>query len=169
MKKITKILSAIVLTLTCVLTLTACNNQIGVYNVYHRNDSTLSKNHVYTEVSVKKVISIVSEAKDKGTETNKEYTYVFLGTPTDSKSKEVIAIFNEQAKQFGIETVYYVDSKLSDSKLESLKTAFGMKRYKHVPALFVFVNGTLKFDSTDSKYETTEAAKLATEAFRDTK
>ena len=51
------------------------------------------------------------------------YIYIFLGTPTNSTASTDAQIFDEQAKQYEISCLYWIDTNLSDSKIEKLNTA----------------------------------------------
>lgn len=131
-KTFKKILIAFVAVLG-LASLTGCNHA-NTYNKFHNNNSLLSKSHVLKEIDSSDLEDLISKLKkDKkidGAKTVKEsedenaksytYIYVFLGTPTDSTATSNAAIFDEQAKQNEISCLYWIDTELSDSKVEKL-------------------------------------------------
>lgn len=131
MKKTLKKLLIAFIVLLGVASLTSCNHA-NTYNKFHNNSSNLAKSHVLKEVSVSDVISLqkkLAAGKNvKGSKTTTvtendktvsyTYIYIFLGTPTNSTASTDAQIFDEQAKQYEIDCLYWLDSDLSDSKLK---------------------------------------------------
>lgn len=169
MKKLIKKLSVIMLAFAFMFSLVSCSDSISIYKEFNNAGSSLAKNHVFESISVKKIVSKVNSDKKEGTSDNKIYTYVFFGDSANAASVEAIQIYNEQAKQYNIEKVYYLNSDLSSSELATVKTVINMARSSRVPAIFVLINGELEFDSTLAKYDNTETISIASKAFKDTK
>lgn len=145
MKKTLKKLLIAFIAVLGVASLTSCNHA-NTYNKFHNNSSNLAKSHVLKEISVgdlkslkrkiendKKVDGSKTESVEFYTGSDKKetksfdgtYIYIFLGTPTNSTASTDAQIFDEQAKQYGISCLYWIDTNLSDSKIEKLNETLG--------------------------------------------
>ena len=169
MRKFKYILLALLLPVL-VFQLASCKmSKANLYNKWKNGSSeNLPKAHVFEEISVGDLIGKVQGQKEG------ETLYVFFGTPTQSASQTAIGIYNEQAIQYQIDKVYWLNSNLSDKDKKKLSADEGgilrVNDPEYAPAIFVFEDGVLRFDSTLAKYknDTTKytTIKLAEIAFK---
>ncbi len=169
MKKLKKFLALLLLPVL-LLSLNSC--QISKANLYNKwkigGTEYISKAHVFEQISFN---DLLGKVKAQGKE---EKLYVFYGTPTSSASQSAIGIYNEQAIQYQISKVYWLDSVLNDNDLKKISSdqggILGVNDPKTVPAIFVFEGGAISFDSTLAKYKNDTAKyttiKLAEIAFK---
>ena len=149
MKKfIKKILIA--MSLVSVASVASCKiSDANVYNYWNVSDTAyLSKDHIVKKVNAKKVEKMVSkQTEDSG------YIYVFYGQTDSTTSQSAIQVFNEQAIQYEIDTLYWVDSNLSTKKKEDAETRLRMSDSNNIPSLIVYKNGSVEFDSSRPVYK----------------
>lgn len=142
-KKIKLLLSCFVLLFT-VVTLSGCE-RANIYREFNNNGSSLAKSHILNEVSYKELYKLVDKTGED------DFIYVFFGTATNSASCTAVSIWNEQAQQYQIKTLYWLDSDLSSKKLDKIEERLGINNIDTVPALWSFNNGKIYFDSSSSK------------------
>ncbi len=149
MKKIVKKILATALCAS-VFSLASCKlSDANVYNYWKVNDTEyLSKDHIVEKVSAKKVEKMVGkQSEDSG------YIYVFYGQTDSTTSQSAIQVYNQQAIQYEIDTLYWVDSNLTTKKKEDAETRLRMSDSNTIPALIVYKNGTIEFDSSRPTYK----------------
>jgi len=169
MKRFKKILLALLLPVL-VLQLASCKmSQANLYNKWKSGSTeNLPKAHVFEEISVG---DLIGKVQKQGSE---DKLYVFFGSTTSSQSQAAIKIYNQQAIQYEINKVYWVNSNLSDGDKKKLSADEGgilrVNDPEYLPAIYVFEGGVLKFDSSEAKYknDTTKytTVKLAEIAFK---
>lgn len=147
-----KIIKKILATALCasVFALASCKlSDANVYNYWKVNDTEyLSKDHIVEKVSAKKVEKMVGkQSEDSG------YIYVFYGQTDSTTSQSAIQVYNQQAIQYEIDTLYWVDSNLTTKKKEDAETRLRMSDSNTIPALIVYKNGTIEFDSSRPTYK----------------
>lgn len=148
-KYLTKIAVTFALLLS-VFTMSGCS-KANIYRAFNNNGSNLSKAHILEKISIKKLISMIDDIEDG------EYIYVFYGTPTDSTSCTNVTVYNEQAIQFGVETLYYVDSDVSDKDRTKLENTVGIFDATQYGALWSFNSNGKYFDSSEPKWKTNDS------------
>lgn len=170
MKKTFRNFVLVVIAFVAVITLTGCNHA-NTYNKFKNNGSNLSKSHIIKEISVGDVEDLIKDTKnskvDKGEvvtykedDGNKtieaEYVYIFLGNVTNSTTTTAVTIYDEQAKQYGLTVLYWVDLDLSSKKLEKLNNILPMASSlkSNTTAIVSIQNGSIFFDSTSVKCNT---------------
>lgn len=145
MKKTIKALLAIFVMIFTALSLTSCEDA-NTYRKFHNNGSMLPKDHILDEVGYKELLRIVE--KNEGSD---EYIYVFIGNPStiSSSARDCATVWNEQARQYGVETLYWLNSDLSDSKVDKLQEILNITDFDPSVALLLsFTNGSISFDSS---------------------
>lgn len=132
------------------LSLTSCRlSDANVYNYWKVNDTEyLSKDHIVKKVSAKKVEKMVSKQSEDST-----YLYVFYGQTDSTTSQSAMQIYNEQAIQYEIDTLYWVDSNLTTKKKEEAETKLRISDSNNIPTLIVYKNGSVEFDSSRPTYK----------------
>ncbi len=149
MKKVfKKIIACGIMGLT--LSLTSCAlSDANVYNYWKVNDTEyLSKDHIVEKVKAKKVEKMVSKQTE-----DSDYIYVFYGQTDSTSSQSAIQVYNEQAIQYEIDTLYWVDSNLSTKKKDEAETKLRMSDSNNIPTLIVYKNGSVEFDSSRPTYK----------------
>ena len=145
MKQIKKIILTIIIALIACVSLTGCE-KANTYRKFYNNESLLPKDHILDEVSYKELKKLI--VANEGSE---EYIYVFIGTPSNSDAQTKAVVFNEQARQYGVETLYWLDTELSDKRLETLKLDLQMNSFdKNQAYLLSYQDGKIKFDSSSA-------------------
>lgn len=147
-KAIKKILACTILGMS--LSLTSCAlSDANVYNYWKVNDTEyLSKDHIVEKVSAKKVEKMVGKQTE-----DSDYIYVFYGQTDSTTSQSAMQVFNEQAIQYEIDTLYWVDSNLTTKKREDAESRLRMSDSNTIPALIVYKNGSVEFDSSRPTYK----------------
>lgn len=132
------------------LSLTSCGlSDANVYNYWKVNDTEyLSKDHIVKKVSAKKVEKMVSKQSEDST-----YLYVFYGQTDSTTSQSAMQVYNEQAIQYEIDTLYWVDSNLTTKKKEEAETKLRISDSNNIPTLIVYKNGSVEFDSSRPTYK----------------
>ena len=132
------------------LSLTSCGlSDANVYNYWKVNDTEyLSKDHIVKKVSAKKVEKMVSKQSEDST-----YLYVFYGQTDSTTSQTAMQVYNEQAIQYEIDTLYWVDSNLTTKKKEEAETKLRISDSNNIPTLIVYKNGSVEFDSSRPTYK----------------
>lgn len=170
MKKTFRNFVLVVIALISVITLTGCNHA-NTYNKFKNNGSNLSKSHIIKEISVGDVEELINKTKnskvDKGEVVTykeedgkqvieEEYVYIFFGNVTNSTTTTAVTIYDEQAKQYEIPLLYWVDLDISTKKLEKLNNILPMaSSFKsNTTAIVSIQNGSIFFDSTSVKCNT---------------
>ncbi len=148
MKKSIRFLIACLVVFVSVFTLTGCGSA-NIYRAFDNEGASLPKSHILKSVSASKLIDMVTTQ----TETDGKI-YVFFGTPTDSTSRTNVVVYNEQAQQYNVEVIYYLNSDLSSKKLEQVKNTLGIASTNVTGALWAFENTQNVFDSSSTKYNT---------------
>lgn len=143
----------IVLSLTLfalLITLSGCKmSRANVYNYWKNGDSDiLPKDHIVEEVSLSKLEKMVS----KQSSDSDEVIYVFYGAKSESNNQTAIKIFNDQAVQFEISTLYWLSSDLSDKKKDELGEKLGVAKTSTTGVLYAFEKGKITFDSSRAYY-----------------
>ena len=145
MKQIKKILLTIIIALIACVSLTGCE-KANTYRKFYNNGSLLPKDHILDEVSYKELQKLIIDNED-----SEEYIYVFIGTPSNSDAQTKALVFNQQALQYGVKTLYWLDTELSDKKVESLHTTLQMNAFdKNQAYLLSYQGGKIKFDSSSA-------------------
>jgi hypothetical protein len=138
--------------IACLFTLVLASCKMSRANVYNywKNDGTeiLPKDHVVEEISISKLNKMVN----KQSADSSDIFYVFYGNKSESNAQTAIKIFNEQAVQFEISTLYWLSSDLSDSKKSEVSEKFGVAKTSVSPAIYAFKGGKLVFDSSRPYY-----------------
>lgn len=162
MKKIAKLISVFLLSLIVCSSLTGC----GVYMDY--ND-VLPYNNVYDKVSLKKVVKLLEEQKNNSVEN--EVLYLVYATSESATSSNAVVTINEQAIQYGIDKVYYLDCEKyyeDSAKRDDVEEKLGMKDASACPVVLMYVDGKLVVDwsktSVKNKYDSS-LTKLAYDIF----
>jgi len=132
------------------LSLTSCAlSDANVYNYWKVNDTEyLSKDHIVKKVSAKKVEKMVSKQSEDST-----YLYVFYGQTDSTTSQSAMQVYNEQAIQYEIDTLYWVDSNLTTKKKEEAESKLRISDSNNIPTLIVYKNGSVEFDSSRPTYK----------------
>ena len=132
------------------LFLTSCAlSDANVYNYWKVNDTEyLSKDHIVKKVSAKKVEKMVSKQSEDSI-----YLYVFYGQTDSTTSQSAMQVYNEQAIQYEIDTLYWVDSNLTTKKKEEAETKLRISDSNNIPTLIVYKNGSVEFDSSRPTYK----------------
>jgi len=149
-------LIAVLFALFTIVGLSSCAmSKANVYN-YWKNGSSeyLSKDHIVEKISVNDLINKVN----KQTKDDKNI-YVFFGQTNDDSSRSAIKIYNEQAIQYEIDTLYWVDSEpvtKSTSDKNKMLEKLGVSKTDIIPSIFVFSNGTIAFDSSRPNIQNNE-------------
>lgn len=132
------------------LSLTSCGlSDANVYNYWKVNDTEyLSKDHIVKKVSAKKVEKMVSKQSEDSI-----YLYVFYGQTDSTTSQSAMQVYNEQAIQYEIDTLYWVDSNLTTKKKEEAETKLRISDSNNIPTLIVYKNGSVEFDSSRPTYK----------------
>lgn len=132
----------------CTLGLASCAmDRANVYN-YWKNGSSeyLPKDHIVEGISINSLVKKVNNQKE-----DDDIIYVFFGQTNSDASRSAIKVYNEQAVQYNIKTLYWVDSNgvsSSDSKKNKLTEKLGVSQTSIIPAIWVFDNGKIAFDSS---------------------
>lgn len=141
------------------------NDAITEYNTANSTSySILSDDHVFRMVGLG---DIEGRLADKGSEEEPKYTYVLYGTLSNSTVLQYLTTINETAKNREVEEVYlYSSSKVDNQEdLDDEDFLTGLHRDEDifnkdvlegieevdllkVPALYVYKNGELIFNST---------------------
>lgn len=147
-KRIFKLFALLFIVLT--LGVTSCSmEQANVYNYWKINGTEyLSQDHVVKKISVNKLISMVQKQG-----TDDAIIYVFFGQTDSTTSRSAIKVYNEQAIQYEIPVLYWVDSNLSDSKIDKLEDSLSISDATNIPSIFAFDNGAIAFDSSRPVYK----------------
>lgn len=178
MKKSIKKLLLVLIAIISLTTFTSCNHA-NTYQKFNNNNSNLSKSHVIKEIDTSDLKSlmkklnnnkkikgqkVVETLNDEGeVESSYTYFYVFLGTPTDSTASTYAQVFDEQAKQYEIDCLYWIDTNISDKKIEKLNTILlnKVQRLETSTAGLISIRKEAKkddceiyFDSTDVEWNT---------------
>lgn len=151
MKRMSKIISVVVLAFVFCLTLTGCS-------VYHDYKDNLPYHNVYEKIKLDKLVKVLNE--EKTNDKKDEVTYVVYASNKETASTTAVTVLNEQAKQFGIDKIYYLDCAKYYSKSSGRKNVqdkLGMKDASVCPTVLVYVDGELKLDwsktSTKNSYD----------------
>ncbi len=172
MKKTIRNFVLVVIALVAVITLTGCNHA-NTYNKFHNNGSNLSKSHILEEISIGDLEDLIENTKNKKVDDgevivyveidgqkkiSEEYIYIFLGNPTNSTTTSQVTIYDEQAKQYNVSVIYWIDLDLSAKKLEKLNNILPMATSlkTNTTAMVSIQNGSIYFDSTSVKCNTYE-------------
>lgn len=167
MKRYLKRILAVLLVL-CTLGLTSCAmSRANVYNYWKTQSGTeyLGKDHIVEKVKLSKLDKLVQKQGEN------DILYVFFGDHSKSTCQSAIKIYNEQAIQYGISTLYWVESyNISDKDKSKFEKQLGISTLDYTPALYVFKNKTIVFDSSRAFYKNNSskytAIKLAQIAFK---
>lgn len=151
-----KKLLLIVVAIMCFFTLSSCGNK--VYREYNSDLCEISKDNPFEVISKKSLVKLLN--KSNTNDIDNEIIYVFYADSSLSTCSTTLEIVFQQAVQYGIEKIYYLDSsKISASatKRDELKQDIGMNDPSIVPALMAFVDGKISFDNskttTKTKYD----------------
>lgn len=162
MKRISKIISVVVLTFVFCLTLAGCS-------VYHDYKDNLPYHNVYEKIKLDKLVKVLDE--EKNNDTKDEVTYVVYASNKETASTTAITVLNEQAKQYGIDKIYYLDCAKyykKSSGRKNVQDKLGMKDASVCPTILVYIDGQLKVDwsktSIKDKYDS-NYTKLCYEIF----
>lgn len=106
-----------IVALVCFIILLVPTNKEKFYETYHALNADFDdEDHVFREVSFKKMKRIVKRKSDD------DYVYILLGSETTSEFYDELDEINQIAKEKGIEKVYYLNySSLDDDDHEDLK------------------------------------------------
>jgi hypothetical protein len=165
-KRITKLLAVLLIILT--LGLASCDmDRANTYNAW-KNGSTdvLPKNHIVEKTDLGGVLKKMNAQSNE----SDEIFYVFYGNVHATGASNAIQVYNEQAVQFQIKTLYWIDSDMNDKKRTELEDKLGISNADIVPALYAFKHGAIVFDSSTPYYANNSGdyttIKLAQIAFR---
>ncbi len=178
MKKSLKKLLLVLIAIIGLTTFTSCNHA-NTYQKFNNNNSNLSKSHVIKEIDTSDLKSLMKKLdknkkfkgqkveeslNDEGeVESSYTYFYVFLGTPTDSTASTNAQVFDEQAKQYEIDCLYWIDTDLSDKKIEKLNSVLknSVQRLENSTTGLISIRKEsskkaceIYFDSTDVEWNT---------------
>lgn len=81
------------------------------------------------------------------------YLYVFYGQTDSTTSQSAMQVYNEQAIQYEIDTLYWVDSNLTTKKKEEAESKLRISDSNNIPTLIVYKNGSVEFDSSRPTYK----------------
>lgn len=151
MKKHLKFIPALFLGLVVMVTLSGCS-------VYHDYSSALPYNNVYEKINLKKLVSKLEE--EASNTVKNEVTYVMYTSADVVASSSAMKTIDEQAKQYKIETVYYLDATKiyqdADNR-KDLQDKLGIRDASSCPSILMFIDGELEVDwtrtSTKNKYD----------------
>jgi len=165
-KKLMKVLVIVLGIFT--LGLSSCAmSRANVYNYWKVSGTEyLSKDHVVEQVSIGDILKKMnSQSKDSN-----DIFYVFYGNHDSSSAQSAINVYNEQAIQFEIKTLYWLDSNQDTNHKNEIQDKLGVSDASETPALFAFKNGALVFDTTRAYYSNNSSkysyVKYAQIAFR---
>lgn len=178
MKKSLKKLLLVLIAIISLATFTSCNHA-NTYQKFNNNKSQLSKSHVIKEIDTSDLKSLmkkldknkkfkgqkIEESLNDEGEVKSSYTYfyVFLGTPTDSTASDNARVFDEQAKQYEIDCLYWIDTDLSDKKIKKLNSVLknSVQRLENSTTGLISIRKEsskaaceIYFDSTDVEWNT---------------
>lgn len=157
MKKSLRFIVASLSLLFCLFTLVGCGSA-NIYIAFNNNSSKLPKSHILEEISYQDLAKKLDKAK--GDENS--HIYVFFGTPTDTQSCTDVFVYNEQAVQYGIETLYYVNSDLSNKDLSKLSNLLKVStKLAPKPSLWRFDAGVVAFDSALKEFNSKDDVALS--------
>ncbi len=165
-KRISRVFALLLCALT--LGLSSCAlSRANTYNYWKNGDTeNLSKDHIVEKIDLGGIIKKMNAQSGD----NDEIFYVFFGTKNTTGCYAAIKVYNEQAIQFEIDKLYWLDSDLNDSKQTEVEDKLGVYSASSAPALFAFKKGGLVFDSTIPYYANHKgdypAVKLAQIAYR---
>lgn len=146
MKKSLRFLMASLVVLVSLLTLASCGSA-NIYRAFANEGASLPKSHILKSISVSKLIDMINK--------DDEMIYVFYGTPTDSTSRTNAVVFNEQARQYEIPVLYYLNSDLSDKEKKKLsENISAIASVDVIGTLWAFDGSSLVFDSSSTNYNT---------------
>ncbi len=133
-----------------IISLSSCKmSRANVYNYWKNGDTEiLPKDHIVEEISLSKLEKMVS----KQSSDSDEVIYVFYGQKSESSNQSAIKIYNEQAVQFEVGTLYWLSSDLSDKKKDKLSEKLGVSKTSTTGALYAFSKGKIVFDSSRAYY-----------------
>ena len=163
-RKFMKLFAVLALVLT--LGLSSCAfDRAQTYNYWKSNSSEyIGKDHIVEKISISKLNKMVNNQKEE------DVLFVFFGNNKSSSSQNAIKVFNEQAIQYGVSTLYWVDSDLSDKDQKTYQDKLGISDLSYAPALYVFKNKIITFDSSRAFYKNNSSkypnVKLAQIAFK---
>lgn len=143
------------------------NNAITEYNTANNTSySTLTEDSVIRKASLKKLRSEITD-DSKGTEDNPRYTYVLYGSLEDATIIQYLSAIDKEAQQREVKVVYLYSSEKVDKQEDKDDTEFlaDLEKDEDVfnadvlegvdevdllktPALYVYRNGELVFNST---------------------
>ncbi len=122
-------------------------------------DVTLSKEHVFVGTTLNGLERKINNNKD-------EYLYVYYGMPSCSNCVANIETFNQAAKYFDVEKVYYLNATFIEkydaeneddaAKVDAMEAKVGFDLFDY-PTLVVYKNGKVVFDSSTYKDESTQS------------
>lgn len=189
MKKTIKKLLLVLIAIISLTAFTSCNHA-NTYQKFNNNSSNLSKSHVIKEIDTSDLKSlmkkldknkkikgqkVVETLNDEGdVESSYTYIYIFLGTPTDSTASTYAQVFDEQAKQYEIECLYWIDTDLSEKKIEKLNSILknSVQRLENSTSGLISIRREtskedlkceIYFDSTDVEWNTKDGKAGSTE------
>ncbi|MDE6655491.1 MAG: hypothetical protein K2J85_00700, partial [Anaeroplasmataceae bacterium] len=148
------------------------NTAISDYNAANSSSwSTLGEDSVIRKASLKKLASEISDDA-KGTEENPQYTYVLYGSLTNGTIIQYLSAIDTEAQHREVNVVYLYSSDKVDNQedkddvefladLEKDEAVFNADVLEGVeevdllktPALYVYKNGELVFNSTTIEEE----------------
>lgn len=161
MKKFKKVILTLMLVLASALALTGCE-RANTYRKFSNNGADLPKSHILDEISLKEAKRLVT--KNVGSE---EYIYIFIGNPASASSdaRDKARVFNEQARQYKIETLYWLDSDLDTEDLTKAEIVLQMNDIDPEKGYLIsFYNGVIQFDSSSRTCYEDEDGKAFTNA-----
>ncbi len=159
-----KILKTILTSIICIcisITLAGCST--SVYDDYSKAGASLDKDNVFEKISTDDLVNKINEKNG--------IFYVYYASSEDATSRSEITIYNEQANQYQIEVIYYLNAAdyTTVALRKELKEKISINDASKVPSMLVYVDGNLKFDSSResvrSNYDT--AQKVSGHIFRD--
>ncbi|MCR5786860.1 MAG: hypothetical protein K6G28_04095 [Acholeplasmatales bacterium] len=151
-----KILVALLVVFTFGLTSCAMS-RANVYTYWKSSTvEYLGKDHIVEKINLSKISKKVNKQNEEDT------LYVFFGSHDSSSSQAAIRVYNEQAIQYGIEKIYWVDSSsVSEKDQKKYQEKLGISDLSISPALYVFKNKTIEFDSSRSYYSGANSGKYS--------
>lgn len=146
--------------LILLVSLTSCHTlaEANLYRYWNNIGVELSDAHVYEEISYNKLAKKIS----KLSETPDEVIYVFYGDSSVSNAKTNIIIYNEQAIQFEVSKVYWLDSRdLKDKVYDQIEDDLGVVNSEKKGVLWSFKyqegnDTSIYFDGSKDKFDTSK-------------
>lgn len=139
--KIKHIFSVLLLSIVSIFTLASCGGIKSVSSLYKAQGIDLPKDNVYENIELDNLSNIIKSTKDN-------LVYVFYGNAENFDSKTAITIINNQAKQFNVDKVYYLDAHNYNtaSKRPEVKSKVLINDPSYVPTIIVYKDNQVIFD-----------------------